>query len=280
MFDYEIKLLKEWIEKDNNFFDIASYELRNKETTAEIILKNSNVVVSGIEIIERLLNEFNIESEFYYNDGDKLDKTIIGKIKGNAYNILIVERTMLNILSLMSAISTKTYNLVSKINGKTKLAATRKVFPGLGNLEKLAVIHGGGDTHRWNLSESIMIKDNHIALYGGIENAINIVKKYKSFTKKIEIEVENEENAILAAKNNVDIIMLDNFPSENAKKTAKKLKEKYPNIIVEVSGGINEENYLNYVDDNIDIISMGKLTTEVKYIDFSLEIKSDNLNLL
>ncbi|MBM7558710.1 carboxylating nicotinate-nucleotide diphosphorylase [Marinitoga litoralis] len=276
MFDYEIKLLKEWIEKDNNFFDIASYELRNKKTTAEILLKNSNVVLSGIEIIQRLLNEFNIESEFYYNDGDKLDKNTIGIIKGNAYNILIVERTMLNILSLMSAISTKTYNLVSKINGKTKLAATRKVFPGLGNLEKLAVIHGGGDTHRWNLSESIMIKDNHIALYGGIENAINIVKKYKSFTKKIEIEVENEEDAILAAKNNVDIIMLDNFPSENAKKTAKKLKEKYPNIIVEVSGGINEENYLNYVDDNIDIISMGKLTTEVKYIDFSLEIKGDN----
>lgn len=276
MFDYEIKLLKEWIEKDNNFFDIASYELRNKETTAEILLKNSNVVVSGMEIIERLLNEFNIESEFYYNDGDKLDETIIGKIKGNAYNILIVERTMLNVLSLMSAISTKTYNLVSKISGKTKLAATRKVFPGLGNLEKLAVIHGGGNTHRWNLSESIMIKDNHIALYGGIENAINAVKSYKSFTKKIEIEVENEKDAFLAAKNNVDIIMLDNFSSENARKTAKKLKEKYPHIIVEVSGGINEENYLNYVDDNIDIISMGKLTTEVKYIDFSLEIKSDN----
>ncbi|WP_129408406.1 carboxylating nicotinate-nucleotide diphosphorylase [Marinitoga lauensis] len=273
MFDYEIRLLKDWIEKDNAFFDIASYELRNKNTIGEIILKNDNVIISGIEIIEKLLNEYNIQSEFYSKDGDYVNKGIIGKISGNAYNILIVERIMLNILSLMSAISTKTSNLVNKINGKTKLAATRKVFPSLGNLEKLAVLHGGGDTHRWNLSESIMIKDNHIALYGGIENAINIVKKYKSFTKKIEIEVENEEDAFLAAKNNVDIIMLDNFSSENAKETARKLKEKYPHIIIEVSGGINEENYLEYVDENIDIISMGKLTTEVKYIDYSLEIE-------
>ncbi|KAF2956252.1 carboxylating nicotinate-nucleotide diphosphorylase [Marinitoga sp. 38H-ov] len=272
MFDYEIKLLKEWIEKDNNFFDIASYELRNKETTAEILLKNNNVVVSGIEIIQRLLSEYNIYSEFYYNDGDFINNTIIGKIKGNAYNILIVERTMLNVLSLMSAIATKTYNLVSKINGKTKLAATRKVFPGLGNLEKLAVIHGGGDTHRWNLSESIMIKDNHIALYGSIENAINAVKKYKSFTKKIEIEVENEKDTFLAAENNVDIIMLDNFSANDAKELAKKLKYNYPNIIIEVSGGISEDNYLDYVDDNIDIISMGKLTTEIKYVDYSLEV--------
>ncbi|SHF05773.1 nicotinate-nucleotide pyrophosphorylase [carboxylating] [Marinitoga hydrogenitolerans DSM 16785] len=274
MFEYEIKLLKEWIEKDNSFFDIASYELRNKETTAEIILKNFNIVLSGIEIIEKLLKEYEIKAEFYFKDGDFVENGIIGKLRGNAYNILIVERTMLNILSLMSAVATKTYTLISKIDGKTRLAATRKIFPGLGNLEKMAVLHGGGDSHRWNLSESIMIKDNHIKLYGGVENAINVVKKYKSFTKKIEIEVENETNAFLAAKNNVDIIMLDNFDSKNAKKLAKKLKREYPKIIIEVSGGINENNYLEYVDDNIDIISMGKLTTEVKYIDFSLEIEN------
>lgn len=272
MFDYEIKLLKEWIERDNAFFDIASYELKNREAKGEIILKNDNVKISGIEVIKALLKEYNIQNEFYVNDGDNVNKGIIGKISGNAYNVLIVERTMLNILSLMSAIATKTHSLVSKINGRTKLAATRKVFPGLGNLEKIAVLHGGGDTHRWNLSESIMIKDNHIALYGGIENAINIVKKYKSFTKKMEIEVENEEDAFLAAKYGVDIIMLDNFDSTDAKNIARKLKERYPHIIIEVSGGISEENYLKYVDENIDIISMGKLTTEIKYIDYSLEL--------
>ncbi|OQY10854.1 MAG: nicotinate-nucleotide diphosphorylase (carboxylating) [Marinitoga sp. 4572_148] len=272
MFDYEIKLLKEWIERDNAFFDIASYELKNREAKGEIILKNDNVKISGIEVIKALLKEYNIQNEFYVNDGDNVNKGIMGKISGNAYNVLIVERTMLNILSLMSAVATKTHSLVSKINGRTKLAATRKVFPGLGNLEKIAVLHGGGDTHRWNLSESIMIKDNHIALYGGIENAINIVKKYKSFTKKIEIEVENEKDAFLAAENGADIIMLDNFDSMDAKNIARKLKERYPHIIIEVSGGISEENYLEYVDENIDIISMGKLTTEVKYIDYSLEL--------
>ncbi|AEX85701.1 nicotinate-nucleotide pyrophosphorylase [Marinitoga piezophila KA3] len=273
MFKYEIELLKDWIERDNSFFDIASYELRDKEASGIIILKNSEVVLSGIEIIKRLFEEYNIDYDFKFNDGEKVDKGIIGEIKGNAYNVLIVERTMLNILSMMSAIATKTHNLVSKIDGKTRLAATRKVFPGLGNLEKLAVLHGGGDTHRWNLSESIMLKDNHIKMYGGIENAINTARKYKSFTKKLEIEVENEKDAIIAAKNGVDIIMLDNFSAEKAKETARKLKENYPHIIIEVSGGISEDNYLEYVDDNIDIISMGKLTTEIKYIDFSLEMK-------
>ncbi|KLO21640.1 nicotinate-nucleotide pyrophosphorylase [Marinitoga sp. 1197] len=272
MFEYEINLLKEWIERDNQFFDIASYELRRKETKGTIILKNSNVILSGIEIIEKLLKEYKIKTEFYFKDGNFVKSGIIGKISGNAYNILTVERTMLNILSLMSAIATKTNKLVSKINGKTKLAATRKVFPGLGNLEKIAVLHGGGDTHRWSLSESIMIKDNHIKLYDGVENAISAVKKYKSFTKKIEIEVESKDDAFLAIKSGVDIIMLDNFDSKNAKILARELKERYPQIIIEVSGGISEDNYLEYVDDNIDIISMGKLTTEVNYIDFSLEI--------
>ncbi|QTA38238.1 carboxylating nicotinate-nucleotide diphosphorylase [Thermosipho ferrireducens] len=273
MFEYEIRLVKNWIEKDSSFFDIASYGLKDRKASGEIILKQSNVIISGIEFIKTLLDEYQIEYEFFVHDGELVNKNTIGIISGNAYNILIVERTMLNIFSLMTAIATKTYNLVSRIRGTTKLAATRKVFPGIGNLEKLAVMHGGGDTHRFSLSDCIMIKDNHIKLYGGVKEAIDEVKKYGSFTKKIEVEIEKEEDAFIAAKYGADIVMLDNFSPEKAKSLAWKLKQSFSDLIIEVSGGINENNYLEYVDDNIDVISMGKLTTEISYIDFSLEIK-------
>ena len=124
-----------------------------------------------------------------------------------------------------------------------------------------------------NLNDAIMIKDNHIVLYGGIENALDVVKKYSSFSKKIEIETKNEVEALLAAKKGADIIMLDNFNAEDAKITAAKIKGISPLICVEVSGGISEDSFLCYADKNIDVISMGKLTSEIKYLDFSLNVK-------
>jgi len=178
-------------------------------------------------------------------------------------------------LSFMSSIATKANAIVErakKIKPDIKIAATRKTIPFTGELQKIAIMHAGGDTHRLNLSDCAMIKDNHIALYGSIANAVQQVRKNLSFSKKIEVEAETEEMAFEAAKAGADIVMLDNFSPSQASSLAKKLKESYPHILIELSGGVNPEKIEEYICEHIDIISIGKLTTEIKYIDFSMEI--------
>jgi len=280
MFFKEIQILKDWIYRDESFIDFSAYALRNNVCEAEIIFKSNDCILSGVDVLNALMKEFSLHIEFYFSDSDKIindeNNVLIGRIKGDAYNVLLCERTFLNVLSLMSATATKTNLMAEKLlntNTGTKIAATRKIIPGVGYLQKLAVINGGGDTHRMNLNDAIMIKDNHIVLYGGIENALDVVKKYSSFSKKIEIETKNEVEALLAAKKGADIIMLDNFNAEDAKITAAKIKGISPLICVEVSGGISEDSFLCYADKNIDVISMGKLTSEIKYLDFSLNVK-------
>ncbi|MEN3042854.1 MAG: carboxylating nicotinate-nucleotide diphosphorylase, partial [Fervidobacterium sp.] len=187
----------------------------------------------------------------------------------------ICERTVLNVLSFMSSVATKVRKLVEKAKQKAphvKIAATRKTIPFSGELQKIAIIHGGGDTHRLNLSDCAMIKDNHIKLYGSVTNAIKQVKENLSFSKKIEVEVENEQMALEACECKADIVMLDNFHPELACKVAEKIKKFNHSILVEVSGGIDPDTIESYLCEYIDIISLGKITSEVKYIDFSLEL--------
>ncbi|MEM2899368.1 MAG: carboxylating nicotinate-nucleotide diphosphorylase [Thermoplasmata archaeon] len=153
-----------------------------------------------------------------------------------------------------------------------RVAATRKTTPGFRYYEKKAVSLGGGDTHRNRLDDMLLIKENHISIVGSIEEALKRAKK-ASFSKKIEIEVSSLEDAIMAAEFGADIIMLDNMNPIDAKKAYDTIKNKSPHIIVEVSGGINEETIANYADC-ADIISMGAITHSVKAIDFSLDIIS------
>lgn len=269
----EIQIAIDHIKEDNNFIDFASYKLKDKEGTARIRLKSEQVVISGVNIAKEVLEHFDLNINFSVQDGEYVqDKRVIGVISGNAYKLLMCERTVLNLLAFMSSIATKTYRLQKEIQNKTKVAATRKLIPGTGLLSKLAVMDGGGDTHRLNLGDCIMLKDNHISLYGSIENAVAEINKYKSFTKKLEVEVENHDAALKAARLGVDIIMLDNFSPEQASVTAEAIKEHDNRIVVEVSGGLNESNYLAYDNSNIDIISMGSLTTEISYLDFSLDV--------
>jgi nicotinate-nucleotide pyrophosphorylase [carboxylating] (EC 2.4.2.19) len=123
------------------------------------------------------------------------------------------------------------------------------------------------------LSDCAMIKDNHIKLYGSISEAVKHVKKILSFSKKIEVEAENEQMAFEACEAGADIVMLDNFAPQEACRVAKALKEKYPHVLIELSGGVNPDKIEEYLCEYIDVISIGRLTSEVKYIDFSLEIE-------
>ncbi|MHA2253050.1 MAG: carboxylating nicotinate-nucleotide diphosphorylase, partial [Candidatus Kariarchaeaceae archaeon] len=207
-------------------------------------------------------------------DGDLIKKgDVILQLKGKPSNILQAERLALNILSHMSGISTTTSKLVGIVksrNSMSKVTATRKTIPGIRKYQKWAVKVGGGDTHRMSLSSMILIKENHIASYGGISNAIESIRKKISFSTKLEIEVRIDEEAIQAASAGVDVIMLDNYKPKQIQNILPRLRDINSKLIVEASGNINIENIVAYADTNVDIISLGEITHSVKAFDMTL----------
>ncbi|AJG40840.1 MULTISPECIES: carboxylating nicotinate-nucleotide diphosphorylase [Thermotoga] len=268
-----LEILSSHVREDEGNLDIASFPLRNTTSRATVFLKTENVVASGIELAQRFLEKYHLKSIFHVKDGEFIPKKgAIGEIEGNTYSLLLIERTLLNTLSLMFSTATVTRRFARKLK-HAKIAATRKTIPGFSLFQKLAVMHGGGDTHRFNLGDCVMIKDNHLKLYGSVEKAIQEVKKISSFTRKIEIEVENMEDALKAVEMGADIVMLDNMSPEMVEKVSKKIKEMNPNVVVEVSGGITEENVSDYDIETVDVISTSRLTLSEVFVDLSLEIQ-------
>jgi len=275
------KYLLRLLEADLGMGDVTSYALipAEKEAVAEVVVKEQEpVILAGIEEVTLLFEELGLFVEAFYKDGEQVTKgEKILRIKGKARDILVAERTALNLLMRKSGIATVTRRMQEKINqvgAKCKIAATRKTIPGLIYFDKKAVAIGGGDTHRLHLEDMVLIKDNHIALAGGIERAIKQVKEKVSFSKKIEIEVQTKEEALKAASLGADIVMLDNFSPEEVKETIALLKEKglRERVLIEISGNINPDNVLVYAKANPDIISCGLLTHSVKAVDMSMKM--------
>ena len=212
------------------------------------------------------------------NDGDKIAKgDILLELEGNARKILLLERTALNLLMRLSGVATVTNRIVSKVhevNPKIRVAGTRKTAPALQKFDKLAIAIGGGDTHRNALDDMVLIKDNHIAVVGSVKEALRLAKENNSFSKKIEIEVESIDDAIIACENGADIVMLDNMSPELALNTLNALEEKdlRKDVLIEISGGITEENILDYAPLDVDIISLGSLTHATPSLNFSLDM--------
>jgi nicotinate-nucleotide pyrophosphorylase (carboxylating) len=243
---------------------------------AEVIAKEDGVA-AGLEEATILAESLGLEAKANVADGAKIkNKQVILTVSGDAQTILTMERTLLNLLSRMSGIATQTSTLSAKLQKagvKAKIAATRKSAPGLLYFDKKAVVIGGGDAHRLHLDDMVLIKDNHLAIVGGIEAAVKTAKATASFTKKIEVEVTNEADALKAAKAGADIVMLDNFSPAQANAAREKLmRAGFRNVLLEVSGGINSENLLEYANAQVNVISMGALTHSVKALDISLEI--------
>ncbi len=265
------------VEEDLGLYDITTEFVRDRKIRAEIIAKSKGIV-SGIYELKILFRVFGIKAKEHFKDGEEItNKQKIFSLRGGCKDILTVERTALNILSRMSGITTLTNEFIvkaKKTNPLIKIAATRKTTPLFGYFEKKAVRIGGGDTHRLNLSDAVLIKDNHLKLFDGIAVAVKTAKKNTSFTHKIEIEVSNIKDAILAARNDVDIIMLDNMSVADVEKTIYELKKEglREKVILEVSGGINLDNIQNYAATGVDVLSIGILTHSAPSMDFSLEI--------
>ncbi len=259
--------------------DVTSAAIIPANLTAEaLVIAKEEGVAAGIEEATILAEFLGLKVQARVIDGAKIkNKQVLMEIYGDAQTILAAERTLLNLLSRMSGIATKTRSLTSKLEKagvKTRIAATRKSAPGLLYFDKKAIITGSGDPHRLHLDDMILIKDNHLAIVGSVEEAVKKAKANGSFTKKIEVEVTNAEDAIIAARAGVDIVMLDNFSPKQAKETSEMLTNAgFGDVLLEVSGGITSNTLLEYAMAQVDIISMGELTHSVKALDISLEIK-------
>ncbi len=266
------KELVRFLSEDVGKADITSELLPRKKITAKIISRQ-NGLMAGAKYVKEIFSLKGCSVKILIKDGQKFEpnQSVIN-ISGNAGSILTCERTALNLLSRMSGIATQTNRLVKKIaNKKTKLYATRKTAPGLRYFDKEAVMIGGGGKHRMSLDEMVMIKDNHIAVESSL---LKLIRKAKKKHKKIEVEVENKNDAIMAAQQGASIIMLDNFSPSQILQTIKALKkEKLRNKVkLEASGGITEKNIGRYAKTGVDIISIGSLTNSVAGIDLSLEV--------
>lgn len=262
--------------EDMPYDDITTSNLITENSTdiAYIICKE-NCILCGIDLVKEIFSRLDktIEFEKLFKDGDKVQKDDkICKIYGNTRAILHGERISLNLISYLTGIATQTSAYVDIISEYgVKLLDTRKILPLYRSMVKYAVVTGGGSNHRFNLSDMIMIKDNHIKVIGGISVALDNIKDLKNkypFTK-IEVEVKNIKEAMTALKYSPDIIMLDNFSVSDCSEAISYLKGK---VEIEISGGINLSNISEYAKLKPDYISVGSITHSVKAIDFSLEI--------
>jgi len=254
--------------------DITSDALFNRQSARGVIIAKENCVVAGLQDAQQVFTKVGTSTHLLFKDGDAIQRgdTVL-EVQGLVRSILKGERLALNIIGRMSGIATETKKMVQrckKINPQVTIAATRKTTPGFRIYEKKAVILGGGEPHRYGLYDAVLIKDNHLKMHKNIEEAILKIKK-KLPTHPIEIEVENESDAVTAARMNVEIIMLDNFKPQTGKNVARKIRQINPHILIEVSGGITADNIEKYAEF-ADRISLGCLTHSVKNKDFSLEI--------
>jgi len=266
-------LLKKAFDEDRVKKDITTQLLGRKNATAEIITKEE-CILCGIDFVKFafLSRDQKLKVSVLKKDGKLLKKgNAVLKIKGDLRSILSVERTALNFLSFLSGISTRTFEFKRKIStlwGKNspKLLDTRKTIPAYRYLSKYAVKVGGGENHRFNLSQIPMVKDNHFKGFGRKK----ILKAFEG--KKAIVEVDSVKDAHQVLKIKPFVLLCDNFSPSNLKKVVKLRDHISPSTLIEVSGGINEKTIKKYKNIKIDRISAGFLTHSVKSIDFSLEV--------
>lgn len=261
------------LKEDITSEDITTAAICDKNKKAKVsLISKAQGILAGIEVFKRtfLLLDENISFEGGKQDGDSL-KTgeLILEIVGNAAAILMAERTALNFLQRMSGIATYTNQCVKQLEGcDVKILDTRKTTPNLRVFEKYSVKIGGGYNHRYNLSDGILIKDNHIDAAGSITNAIQRVRAYYPFIKKIEIEVENLEMVQEALDAKADIIMLDNMSIDMIKEAVALIKKR---AVIECSGNIDIHSLAWYKELGIDYVSSGALTNHAHMLDLSMK---------
>jgi len=265
-------IIKRALKEDNPYGDVTVSAIVSPLERAEVdLIAKEDGIICGLDIFKRVFEILGeVEVDVFVKEGDLVKNTmVIGKVAGNAGNILVGERIALNLLQRMSGIATLTNKYVKKLEGlNTKILDTRKTTPNLRVLEKYAVKIGGGVNHRYSLSDGILIKDNHIGYAGGIKEAIELAKKNSSFVRKIEVETETKDQVLEALEAGADIIMLDNMSPDLARDMVKLINGR---ALTECSGNITLDTVTDYGKTGVDYISSGQLTHSVKAFDISLK---------
>ena len=237
----------------------------------DLICKEDGIIC-GLQVFERVftLLDPSTRAEFYVKDGDHVEnKQLVGKIYGDIRVLLCGERTALNYLQRMSGIATYTSQVAALLEGTgIKLLDTRKTTPNNRIFEKYSVRVGGGNNHRYNLSDGVLLKDNHIGAAGGVKQAISMAKAYAPFVRKIEIEVENLDMVKEAVEAGADIIMLDNMTPEVMKQAVELINGRAQ---TECSGNITKENIQKIREIGVDFVSSGALTHSAPILDISMK---------
>ncbi len=268
-----IDALKKALEEDINYIDITSDNLIDSKSTSQCkLICKEDGVLSGIEVFKEVFNilDPSIEITFHVKDGDSVkNKELLADIFGSTRNILKGERVALNFLQRMSGVASLTKLFVSETKGtNTRIVDTRKTTPLLRSFEKMAVVHGGAFNHRFNLSDSVMIKDNHIKACGGIKEALQLIKTKVGLTTKVEIEVETMEQFKEALHYKADIIMLDNMTTDLMRECVVLNNRQ---SILEASGNMTVARINEVSKTGVDYISVGALTHSYTSLDISLK---------
>lgn len=265
--------------------DIGRGDITTQATVKEDVrgkgkfLAKEYLVICGLEVAEAVffhLDSQSSEIETTHSDGDEVEEgTVFGTLTGFADVLLTGERVALNLLQRMSGIATLTRQYVRAVEGTSAVIVdTRKTTPGLRLLEKYAVTVGGGKNHRMGLDDGVLIKDNHIALAGGITEAVSAAKNSVGHLHKIEVEITNWAQLREAIEAGADIIMLDNQSPEEAAKLVKMSRNLNPNVLIEASGGMSLDRVRSYAEAGVDLISVGRLTHSARAVDISFKIQT------
>lgn len=267
------ELIKMALREDISSEDVSTNAVMPEAKAGEVeLIAKQDGIICGMDVYERvfkLLDE-NTVVEKYVKDGDAVTKGhLMAKVKGDIRVLLSGERVALNYLQRMSGIATYTHDVAELLKGsKTVLLDTRKTTPNMRIFEKYAVKCGGGQNHRYNLSDGVLLKDNHIGAAGSITKAIEMAKAYAPFVRKIEIETETLEQVKEAADAGADIIMLDNMDVATMKEAVKIIDGRAK---TECSGNVTKENIKNIIDSGVDYVSSGALTHSAPILDISMK---------
>jgi len=268
--------LLEFVAEDAPFGDVTSDAVLDCQRCTAVLRFREAGIAAGLAEAAALFAYYGVVVTGSAADGDRVEAgaTVLA-LEGPVRSVLLVERTALNLVGRMSGIATATARYVALAGaggGQVRVAATRKTAPGLGLLDKKAVLLGGGDPHRFTLSDGVLIKDNHLALVP-IEEAVRRARAFSAY-KTVEVEVETADEAIRAARAGADIVLLDNMTPVEVRETLALLESAglRDRVRVEVSGGITEATIGAYAALGIDLVSVGALTHSVRSLDLTLEV--------
>jgi nicotinate-nucleotide pyrophosphorylase (carboxylating) len=270
------RIIKNALEEDLGRGDLTTDAIIGPDVTGRAVLEaREDIILAGLHVFMRVFSILDplVSFEIFYNEGERVPAgKVVCAIKGGMASILKAERTALNLIQRMSGIATITARYVEKAaSQRVKILDTRKTAPGLRLLDKYSVPIGGGYNHRFGLYDAILIKDNHIAVAGGIRKAIEAARKKAPHGIKIEVEVEDLNGVKEALEARADIILLDNMPPVQLEKAVELVSGR---AILEASGGITLDNIREIAATGVDMISIGALTHSVRAVDLGLEISS------